>query len=84
MPIVRTIAPFVAGAGSMEYRKYITYCITGAIIWVSSISSLGFFLGSNEWVKANFEKVVLTIVFLSIAPLLWGGLKALFSNKATA
>jgi len=84
MPIVRTIAPFVAGAGSMEYRKYITYCITGAIIWVTSISSLGYFLGSNEWVKANFEKVVLTIVFLSIAPLLWGGLKSLLNKKATA
>jgi membrane-associated protein len=45
---------------------------------------LGYFLGSNEWVKANFEKVVLTIVFLSIAPLLWGGLKSLLSKKATA
>lgn len=83
MPIVRTIAPFVAGAGSMEYRKYITYCITGALIWVSSISSLGYFLGSNEWVKANFEKVVLTIVFISIAPLIWGALKSLLSKKAT-
>lgn len=84
MPIVRTIAPFVAGAGSMEYRKYIIYCISGAIIWVSSISSLGYFLGSNEWVKANFEKVVLTIVFLSVAPLLWGGVKSLLNKKATA
>lgn len=81
MPIVRTIAPFVAGAGSMHYRKYIIYCITGAVIWVSSISSLGYFLGEIEWVKQNFEKVVLTIVFLSIAPLLWGGIKSAFKPK---
>jgi membrane-associated protein len=84
MPIVRTIAPFVAGAGSMQYRKYIFYCVTGAVVWVSSISSLGYFLGDIDWVKQNFEKVVLTIVFLSIAPLIWGGLKAAFKPKTLA
>jgi membrane-associated protein len=84
MPIIRTIAPFVAGAGSMQYRKYIFYCVTGAVVWVSSISSLGYFLGDIDWVKQNFEKVVLTIVFLSIAPLIWGGLKAAFKPKTIA
>ena len=57
VPIVRTIAPFVAGAGSMTYRKYITFCIIGAVLWVTSITLLGYFLGTNEWIKANFEKV---------------------------
>jgi membrane-associated protein len=84
MPIIRTIAPFVAGAGSMQYRKYIFYCVIGAVVWVSSISSLGYFLGDIDWVKQNFEKVVLTIVFLSIAPLIWGGLKAAFKPKTIA
>jgi membrane-associated protein len=84
MPIIRTIAPFVAGAGSMQYRKYIFYCVIGAVVWVSSISSLGYFLGDIDWVKQNFEKVVLTIVFLSIAPLIWGGLKAAFKPKNIA
>ncbi|RYU97610.1 VTT domain-containing protein [Emticicia agri] len=81
MPIVRTIAPFVAGAGSMKYPKYIMYCILGAILWVVSITLLGYFLGSNQWVKQNFEKVVLTIVFISIAPMIWAIIKAKFFTK---
>ncbi len=81
MPIIRTIAPFVAGAGSMKYPKYILYCFLGAVLWVSSITLLGYFLGTNEWVKANFEKVVLGIVFVSVAPMIVGILRAKFFPK---
>jgi membrane-associated protein len=70
VPIVRTIAPFVAGAGSMKYRTYLLNCILGAIIWVVSITFLGYFLGQIPWVKENFEKVVLAIVLLSIVPII--------------
>jgi len=42
VPIVRTVAPFVAGAGNMPYRRYITFCILGAILWVTSMSLLGY------------------------------------------
>jgi membrane-associated protein len=80
MPIIRTIAPFVAGAGSMKYGKYITFCVVGAVLWVTSITLLGYFLGSNEWVKHNFEKVVLGIVFISILPMIVGILKARFAK----
>lgn len=69
VPIVRTIAPFVAGAGSMKYKTYILNCIAGAVIWVTSITFLGYFLGQIDIVKNNFEKVVLGIVLLSIAPI---------------
>jgi membrane-associated protein len=78
IPIIRTIAPFVAGAGSMKYGKYITFCIIGAALWVTSITLLGYFLGSNEWVKTNFEKVVLGIVFVSVLPMVFGIVKAKF------
>ena len=81
MPIIRTIAPFVAGAGSMKYPKYILYCVLGATLWVTSITLLGYFLGTNAWVKDNFEKVVLGIVFLSIAPMIVGIIKAKFFPK---
>jgi membrane-associated protein len=81
VPIVRTVAPFVAGAGSMKYGTYITFCIAGAILWVTSITLLGYFLGNNEWVKHNFEKVVLGIVAFSIVPMIIGVLKAKFSAK---
>ncbi|WP_341228263.1 VTT domain-containing protein [uncultured Arcticibacterium sp.] len=81
MPIVRTIAPFVAGAGSMNYGKYILNCFLGAVLWVTSITSLGYFLGNNAFVKDNFEKVVLTIVFISVAPMLWGLIKVKLLKK---
>lgn len=71
VPIIRTIAPFVAGAGSMKYLKYIIFCIIGATLWVTSITLTGYFLGSNEWVKHNFEKIVLGIVFVSFMPMVW-------------
>ncbi len=81
IPIVRTIAPFVAGAGSMKYRTYITFCIIGAVLWVTSITLLGYFLGSNEWVKANFEKVVLGIVFVSVLPMIYKFVQYKFFKK---
>ncbi len=81
VPIVRTFAPFVAGIGSMKYSRYITFCIIGAILWVSSITLAGYFLGSNEWVQKNFEKVVLGIVFVSVMPILFGIIKARFAKK---
>ena len=71
IPIIRTIAPFVAGAGNMKYSKYIVFCIIGATLWVTGITLTGYFLGSNQWVKNNFEKIVLGIVFVSIMPLVW-------------
>ncbi|SJM93436.1 Protein DedA [Crenothrix polyspora] len=81
VPIVRTIAPFVAGAGSMKYSKYIVFCIIGAVLWVTSLTLAGYFLGSNEWVKHNFEKVVLSIVFISVMPIVWHSVKARFFNN---
>lgn len=81
MPIIRTVAPFVAGAGSMKYPRYILFCIIGAITWVGSITLMGYFLGSNEWVKANFEKVVLGIIFISILPMIIGAIKMKFGSK---
>lgn len=81
VPIVRTIVPFVAGAGSMKYSKYIVFCIIGAVLWVTSLTLAGYFLGSNEWVKHNFEKVVLSIVFISVMPIIWHSVKAKFFNN---
>jgi membrane-associated protein len=81
MPIIRTVAPFVAGAGSMRYPRYILFCIIGAVVWVTSITLLGYFLGTNEWVKENFTKVVLGIVIISILPMIIGFIKMKFGKK---
>ncbi|MDR6563363.1 MULTISPECIES: VTT domain-containing protein [Arcicella] len=80
VPIVRTVAPFVAGAGSMKYSTYITFCILGAVLWVTAITLLGYFLGTNEWVKHNLEKVVLGIVAFSVFPMVFAFVKAKFAK----
>lgn len=68
IPIVRTFAPFVAGVGRMTYQKYITNCIAGALLWVISITTAGYFFGGFEVVKKNFELVVFGIILLSLIP----------------
>ncbi len=75
VPIVRTVAPFVAGAGSMTYSKYILNCILGAVLWVVSITLLGYFFGNFEIVKKNFELVVFGIIGISVLPIVIGAFK---------
>lgn len=81
VPIVRTIAPFVAGAGSMPYSRYIIFCITGAVLWVGGITTMGYAFGQYELVKKNFEFVVLGIIFVSVLPIVWQIVKAKFLSK---
>jgi membrane-associated protein len=69
VPIVRTFAPFVAGVGSMTYRRYITYCVVGAIVWVTILTLAGYMFGSHPWVKKNFELVVFGIILISLIPI---------------
>lgn len=76
IPIIRTIAPFVAGAGSMNYSKYIIFCIIGALLWVPSLTMLGYFFGNLTIVKQNFELVIFGIIGLSLMPMLWHFIKS--------
>jgi membrane-associated protein len=80
IPIVRTVAPFVAGAGRMSYSVYLLFGFLGACLWVSSITMAGFYLGDNAFIKENFEKVVLGIVAVSVLPILVGLIKQRFSK----
>jgi membrane-associated protein len=68
VPIVRTFAPFVAGVGNMDYNKYIKFCIAGALLWVISITTAGYFFGQIPFIKNNFELVVFAIIGLSLIP----------------
>jgi membrane-associated protein len=68
MPIVRTYVPFVAGLGAMPYGRYLAFCVAGALLWVGSICTVGYFFGNIPAVKSNLTAVILVIVLLSIAP----------------
>ena len=69
VPIVRTFAPFVAGSGEMEYRRFMFFNVIGALLWVGLILPCGWFFGNIPIVKANFELVVLGIIGISILPM---------------
>jgi len=71
IPIVRTFAPTVAGAGRMHYRKFLTYNIIGGIGWVMSMTLLGFTLGrSIPDIEKKVHWVILVVIVLSLLPIL--------------
>ncbi len=82
VPIVRTYAPFVAGASSMNYTRFIIFNITGALTWVGIFTFGGYFFGNLPFVKNNFGLVVIVIIGLSLVPIfmeLWKNRKAVNS-----
>lgn len=84
VPIVRTVAPFVAGVGKMKYSKFGFYNVIGGALWVFSMVGAGYFFGNLPIVKENFEIVIIGIVFVSILPGIIEFLKAKFAKSAPA
>jgi membrane-associated protein len=80
VPIVRTFAPFVAGVGTMNYRRFISFNIIGGLIWVAAGLAAGYAFGNIEFVKKNFSLVVIAIVLISLLPIAWEALKARKEN----
>ena len=68
VPIIRTFAPFVAGAGSMNYARFLLFNLTGVAAWVGICVGAGYAFGSREVVKNNFSLFVLGIVVVSLIP----------------
>lgn len=81
VPIVRTFAPFVAGVGKMDYKKFLEYNMTGGLVWVFGFTLLGFFFGNIPFVKENFSLVVIAIILLSVLPMVYEFVKAKLPKK---
>jgi membrane-associated protein len=64
-PFIRTFAPFVAGIGAMNYKKFISYNVIGGFLWIFGITLLGYFFGNIPLIKNNFKIVTLGIIALS-------------------
>lgn len=76
MPIVRTLAPFVAGVGHMNYRRFFAIDVFGGILWVGTFVALGHAFGNLPAVKDNFVLVIFGIIGLSVLPGIIGFIKA--------
>lgn len=81
MPIVRTVTPFVSGFGKMNYRTFLPYDIFGGFLWVSSVTIVGYFLGTVPFVEKHLEKFIIGIVILSVIPLFYKAIEAKLSKK---
>ena len=81
VPIVRTFAAFIAGVGKMPYLKFLPFSVCGGIGWVFLMTMLGYNLGGLPFVRRNFDKVILAIIFISLLPTIIEVIKARRSSK---
>jgi membrane-associated protein len=68
IPIVRTFAPFVAGMGQMEYKKFFAYNVIGGVVWIFIFLIAGHYFGNLPSVKSNFHIVIVAIIIISFLP----------------
>ena len=80
IPIVRTFAPFVAGVGAMEYKKFVKFDICGGILWVGLVTLVGYFFGNIPVVENNFSIVVFVIIGFSLIAPAYGFIKSRLST----
>ena len=72
VPVVRTIAPVLAGIGSMRYRTFLAYNIIGAFAWGAGITLLGYTLGTAiPNIEHYLTPIALAIMFVSSVPIIW-------------
>jgi membrane-associated protein len=68
VPIIRTFAPFLAGVAGMSYRRFLSYNVVGACLWIGVLVYAGYLFGNIPWVKDNLSLIVVGIVLISLIP----------------
>jgi membrane-associated protein len=72
VPVVRTFAPIVAGAGKMHYRTFLAYNVVGGLLWAIGVTSLGYVLGESvPSIDKYLLPVIGVIIVVSVAPVAW-------------
>ncbi|MFA5432939.1 MAG: VTT domain-containing protein [Candidatus Paceibacterota bacterium] len=75
IPIIRTFAPFVAGLGKMDYKRFMVYNALGGLIWILIFTLSGYFLGNIPQIKENFSIIVVLIILISFSPVIFEFIK---------
>jgi membrane-associated protein len=83
VPIVRTFITAMAGVGRMDLRQYAVYSTIGGIIWATGVTLLGYYLGNVQFIQDNLEIILLSIIAVSILPMVAEYFKHRRENRAT-
>lgn len=82
VPLVRTFAPFVAGVGTMRYLRFLAFSVSGAVLWVASVTLAGYYFGNIALVKQNLLLAILAVIAVSLAPIFIGFLRHRWARRA--
>ncbi len=82
VPVVRTIAPFVAGLTGMDLRRFLVFNVAGGVAWASTMVLAGYWLGRIEWVSQHMAMLSLAIVAVSVVPVVIQWLRARGTSPA--
>jgi membrane-associated protein len=69
VPVIRTFITVMAGAGRMNYRTYTLYTVLGGVLWATTVTLLGYFLGNIDFIANNIELLLLAGVAVSVVPI---------------
>jgi membrane-associated protein len=81
VPIIRTVAPFVAGVGHMPFTRYSIYNIVGGVSWILIFLFCGFWFGKVPFIEKNFSLVAIIIILVSILPPVFAIVKNKYTKK---
>ena len=84
VPVVRTFTPMIAGVSRMKYRTFVIYNVVGAALWTVGVTLLGYYLGQVDAIANHLELAILTVVAISLVPIVFEGLKARRERKREA
>lgn len=82
VPIVRTFAPFAAGIGEMNYKRFLLFDIAGGILWICALTFAGYLLGDVEIIRKHIDMVCLLIILISVLPIIFQIAKSRMGKQA--
>ena len=82
MPFLRTFAPFVAGVAQMTRSKFTFFDVTGGVLWVFGIVTIGYFFGNIPFVKAHLDKIIWALILVPGLIVLGASLKSKLNKKS--
>jgi membrane-associated protein len=82
VPFVRTFAPFAAGVGKMDYKKYFTFDVIGGALWIGGLTTAGYLLGEVEFIRKRIDLVCIGIILISVLPIILSYFRNKKVNKA--